>query len=70
MIAQKCPVCGGSGKCHRTFYEPWQQAKWGSTQPTADDWMTCKACDGRGIFFDGKASGVEADMRQKPEVPR
>ena len=69
MSVTKCPICGGSGVCHRSFYEPWSVAHLkGTAAPDSRDYVTCKACDGKGVHFSGPRGDVQADMRTKPEA--
>ena len=67
-MIQLCPVCKGSGLVAKSVYCPWEGPKWGSVKPEKDDFLTCKACGGKGVHFSGPRGDVQADMRQKPEA--
>ena len=46
MTAQKCPVCGGSGKV-------WVTPDWSPNATGQSGWYnTCHACGGSGIIYD------------------
>ncbi len=47
MSVEKCPVCEGSGNVRLGFYDD-------NTPSDGRKVETCRACNGSGIFVDGK----------------
>jgi DnaJ-class molecular chaperone len=45
-MKQLCPMCNGKGIVPQSFYD----APSLTESTTTDLWVTCKACDGRGVI--------------------